>query len=117
MLLIAGDWNDYYDGYMPLRNPTSFQHISREYGQIHNGLKILMYAVSYTKEKKLRIDIFPGNLKEEEDEWRIYINEDNVVSLKDSDFKDYSIEEILGKKYIDGVRTRNPEHLEDHEAK
>lgn len=86
------------DGVMQLRNQTWISLLRKEYGKIDDGMKIWL-AVDAKNNGLRDPTIFSGIIRDVgvENEYEVLINEKDIKYLSESEeFKDYSIEDVLG---------------------
>jgi hypothetical protein len=97
----------------PIMNQSTIDTIKNEYGDIYDGLKIWLYSDTY-KNRKLDPSVFQGIVRFNEElcEFEIEAKESDMVWLSESEqFKDYSIEDVIGKEMYDEYRKKRPDLL------
>ena len=97
----------------PIMNQSTIDTIKNEYGDIYDGLKIWLYSDTY-QNRKLDPSVFQGIVRfnEELGEFEIEAKESDMVWLSESEqFKDYSIEDVIGKEMYDEYRKKRPDLL------
>ena len=96
-----------------LMNQSTIDTIKEEYGEIYDGLKIWLYSDTF-RNRKLDPSVFQGIVRfnEEIGEYEIEAKESDMVWLSKSElFKDYSVEDVVGKKGYDEYRKKRPDLL------
>ena len=113
-LFIFGDLNALGGyGFIPLRNPIWVEALKNEYGDIHDGLQIWLFALT-EKNGKYDPTVFPGVIRDinKQDEYEIVVDEKDMEYLSESTrFKGYTIEDVIGKEWYDEIRNNTPELL------
>jgi hypothetical protein len=110
-IFLRGDLNDFYDGKFPLRNPKYMDMLKAEYGGIFDGQKIWLFEIT-KKNGKYDPTIFPGIIKVINNEFEIHVNESDMMYLSESEeFKNYSIEDVIGTEWFNSIKDRYPEAL------
>ena len=97
----------------PIMNQSTIDTIKEEYGGIYDGLKIWLYSDTF-RNRKLDPSVFQGIVRfnEEIGEYEIEAKESDMVWLSESElFKDYSVEDVVGKKGYDEYRKKRPDLL------
>jgi len=66
------------------------------------------------KNNKINLQIFPGEIRDVESsgECKVYVDEKDVIDLSQSkEFKDYSLEDIIGAEWFNSIKEKHPEWL------
>lgn len=98
---------------VPLRSKEGLNDIINSYGEIKDGMQI--WCFDLTKYKgKYDPTIFPGRIiyPGVESEYEIKVNEKDMEYLSESEkFKDYSVEDVIGKEWYEELKRTEPELL------
>ncbi len=102
----------YVDRY-PLTNRIIIDQIKKGYGDIFDGMSIWLYSPTF-KNGKFDPSIFPGTIKRDNESREMWIDakESDMVWLSESEeFKDYSIEDVIGREMYEVYKRKRPDLL------
>jgi len=93
----------------PLSNRIIIDQIRNGYGDILDGMSIWLYSPTF-KNGKFDPSIFPGTIRRDNESGEMWMDakEADMVYLSESEqFKDYTIEDVVGSERYRSLRDKN----------